>query len=87
MVDNRDLETRVGLSADRWARAPVDIVIWTTTAWTLPANQAVALGAEIRYVLVEDQWPATARIGWSLAAELLDECLERDGHATDAADR
>jgi len=28
---------------------PTSIVIWTTTPWTLPANQAVALGPEIRY--------------------------------------
>ena len=28
---------------------PVSVVIWTTTPWTLPANQAVALGPEIRY--------------------------------------
>ncbi|MFZ9478168.1 MAG: isoleucine--tRNA ligase [Steroidobacteraceae bacterium] len=29
------------------------IVIWTTTPWTLPANEAVALGAEIDYVLID----------------------------------
>jgi isoleucyl-tRNA synthetase len=28
-------------------------VIWTTTPWTLPANQAVALHADVDYVLVE----------------------------------
>ena len=28
---------------------PASVVIWTTTPWTLPANQAVALGPEIRY--------------------------------------
>ncbi len=28
--------------------APASVVIWTTTPWTLPANQAVALGPEIR---------------------------------------
>ncbi len=27
--------------------------IWTTTPWTLPANQAVAVGSKINYVLVE----------------------------------
>lgn len=32
---------------------PVSIVIWTTTPWTLPANQAVALGPEIRYGVYE----------------------------------
>ena len=30
----------------------VSIVIWTTTPWTLPANQAVALNAELTYALV-----------------------------------
>ncbi|MDX1451262.1 MAG: isoleucine--tRNA ligase [Oleiphilaceae bacterium] len=31
------------------------IVIWTTTPWTLPANQAVALNAELEYALVRCQ--------------------------------
>jgi len=35
------------------SRKPVSVVIWTTTPWTLPANQAVALGAEIRYGVYE----------------------------------
>ena len=30
------------------ATHPVSLVIWTTTPWTLPANEAVALGAEHR---------------------------------------
>ena len=28
-------------------------IIWTTTPWTLPANQAICAGAEIEYALVE----------------------------------
>ncbi|GAB6046958.1 isoleucine--tRNA ligase [Methyloparacoccus murrellii] len=32
---------------------PISIVIWTTTPWTLPANQAVALGPDVEYALVE----------------------------------
>ncbi|MDX1594772.1 MAG: isoleucine--tRNA ligase [Gammaproteobacteria bacterium] len=32
---------------------PVSVVIWTTTPWTLPANEAVALHPELDYVLVE----------------------------------
>jgi isoleucyl-tRNA synthetase len=32
---------------------PVSIVIWTTTPWTLPANEAVALHPELNYVLVD----------------------------------
>lgn len=31
----------------------ISVPIWTTTPWTLPANEAVALNAEIEYVLVD----------------------------------
>ncbi|MGE5626313.1 MAG: isoleucine--tRNA ligase [Bacillota bacterium] len=34
-------------------RGRVSVPIWTTTPWTLPANQAVALNGEIDYALVE----------------------------------
>ena len=32
---------------------PVAVVIWTTTPWTLPANEAVALHPELNYVLAD----------------------------------
>jgi isoleucyl-tRNA synthetase len=32
---------------------PVSVVIWTTTPWTLPANQAVALNPELDYAVVQ----------------------------------
>ena len=32
---------------------PVHIAIWTTTPWTLPANQGVAMGADIEYGFFE----------------------------------
>ena len=31
-------------------------VIWTTTPWTIPVNQALAYGADVEYVLVEAEW-------------------------------
>ena len=31
----------------------VSVVIWTTTPWTLPANQAVALNSDLTYVLLQ----------------------------------
>lgn len=31
---------------------PLSVVIWTTTPWTLPSNQAVSLNAELDYALV-----------------------------------
>ncbi len=32
---------------------PMSVVIWTTTPWTLPANQAVALHPELEYSIVQ----------------------------------
>ncbi len=32
---------------------PMSVVIWTTTPWTLPANQAVALNPALDYVVVQ----------------------------------
>ncbi len=34
------------------SHGPISVVIWTTTPWTLPANQAVALNSQTNYVLV-----------------------------------
>lgn len=31
---------------------PVHAVIWTTTPWTIPANQAIAINKDLRYLLV-----------------------------------
>ena len=33
--------------------AQAGVVIWTTTAWTIPANRAIAYGPEITYVVIE----------------------------------
>ena len=50
---------------------PVFAVIWTTTPWTLPANQAVSVHPELDYVLVH--FSAGFLI---LAKELAAKCLE-----------
>jgi isoleucyl-tRNA synthetase len=47
-------------------------VIWTTTAWTIPANQAMNLNPEITYALVD-----TERGLLILAETLVEKCLER----------
>ncbi len=56
--------------------APCDlsVIIWTTTPWTLPANQAVALNAELDYVLVK-----TDAEYLLLAEGLLESCMQRWG--------
>ncbi|MDP2228164.1 MAG: isoleucine--tRNA ligase [Moraxellaceae bacterium] len=47
--DVAELARRAGLVA---LDLPVDVVIWTTTPWTLPANQAVSLHPEFAYAIV-----------------------------------
>ena len=47
-------------------------VIWTTTAWTIPANQALNAHPELTYALVD-----TPRGILLLAEELVAKCLER----------
>src|SRR6201993_5258270 len=74
--DNADLARRVSLGLAQLGGSPVDLVIWTTTPWTLPANQAVALNAGFRYVLIEAEKDGE-RHRLILAAELLEACLER----------
>ncbi|MGY6553878.1 MAG: isoleucine--tRNA ligase [Wenzhouxiangella sp.] len=48
-VDPKDLAARFG-AQDLSSEAGV--VIWTTTPWTIPANRAVCLNAELDYVLM-----------------------------------
>jgi isoleucyl-tRNA synthetase len=76
VVDNADLEKHVDLTVGKLGSAPADVVIWTTTPWTLPANQAVTLGAEIRYVLIEAHRDGEPH-RLILATDLLDACLHR----------
>lgn len=54
--------------------ARVLAVIWTTTPWTLPGNQAIAAGADVEYELVE-----TDRGALVVAAALREACLKRYG--------
>jgi isoleucyl-tRNA synthetase len=55
-------------------RTDIFVVIWTTTAWTIPANQALNLNPKIIYALVE-----TERGVLLLAESLVEACLKRYG--------
>jgi isoleucyl-tRNA synthetase len=53
-------------------KGPISIIIWTTTPWTLPANQAVALHPDLEYALIQlgDEQVI-------LASALMEQALER----------
>ncbi len=61
---------------------PMSVVIWTTTPWTLPANQAVALNPELEYALVQTDGQGATEHGRErlLVAEgLLRDTMDRWG--------
>ena len=53
---------------------PIYAVIWTTTPWTIPANQALNVHPEVAYALVD-----TPRGHLVLASDLVASCLTRYG--------
>lgn len=53
VLDDEAFWGRVRKAEEHPGEGPVSVVIWTTTPWTLPANQAVALNPELEYALVQ----------------------------------
>ncbi len=60
------------LQEDLPGKGPVFLPIWTTTPWTLPANEAVALGEKIQYCLIQ-----TKHERFLLAHNIYQACLAR----------
>jgi isoleucyl-tRNA synthetase len=56
--------------------AKINLLIWTTTPWTLPANVAIAAGADVEYALVKfkrnDDWFIDV-----IAVDLVEQVLEK----------
>ena len=84
--DRQDIAIDVGFPVDAGERdklgrafglaslpaGPVHAVIWTTTPWTIPANQALNVHPDFSYALV-----STPRGILVLAQDLVAKCLER----------
>ena len=78
VVDTQELAQRMSLESSQTEGA--QLVIWTTTPWTLPANEAVAVGAEIDYTLLEaHRGENGAAVRVVVASDLLEACLTRYG--------
>ncbi|WP_225757919.1 isoleucine--tRNA ligase [Cardiobacterium sp. Marseille-Q4385] len=72
--ETADLARRMNLAT---APDAVDVIIWTTTPWTLPANLAVALHPELEYALIHD-----GSRHFIIAQDLIDSVRERWGVET-----
>lgn len=73
-VDNAAFEA----ACDANGEGEIIVPIWTTTPWTLPANQAVALNPELTYVLLQ-----VGEERLLLAEALYESALERYGKTGD----
>ena len=70
--ERRKLARAFGLS--RAPEGPIQAVIWTTTPWTIPSNQALNVHPELGYALVR-----TSRGHLVLAESLVESALKRYG--------
>ncbi len=71
----REFLARAALDSD----LPCAVPIWTTTPWTLPGNQAVALAPDLDYELVRAEFADGRILGLLLAAPLVASALARYG--------
>ncbi len=78
LVDARDLLERCDISGEALTGLAASLPIWTTTPWTLPANQAVTLHPEFTYqvLLVEGSRRREILV---LVEDLAETALERFG--------
>lgn len=74
VVDESDFLNRCHHVPDHEGSGPLSVIIWTTTPWTLPANEAVAVNAELEYAVVQCR---SERI--VVAEALLKDTLHRYG--------
>jgi isoleucyl-tRNA synthetase len=80
VVDTADFAHRAGIAPAALQSLPVSVVIWTTTPWTLPANEAVALRDDYAYTAVEVARGESREV-LLLATTLMEACLTRYGLA------
>lgn len=76
---NEDVASRFDHPADHAGHGPISIVIWTTTPWTIPANRAVALNADLNYSLVQVEAGPNGAERLILATDLVNDVMARAG--------
>jgi len=76
-VDEAALVEKFSVSDGHAGEGDISIVIWTTTPWTLPANRAVAVRADLEYVLIQVEGEQPQRL--LVASELAKDVMDRAG--------
>ncbi|MCU7918391.1 MAG: isoleucine--tRNA ligase [Candidatus Thiodiazotropha sp. (ex Epidulcina cf. delphinae)] len=78
LVDEAALLERCHHVPEGCGEGPLSVVIWTTTPWTLPANQAVALNPSLEYAVVECE-SGRGKERLIIADAMLKDVLDRYG--------
>jgi len=76
VVDELATLQRCHTAQGHLGNGPLSVVIWTTTPWTLPANQAVALNPELDYAVVQSEASGERLL---LAEALMKDAMVRIG--------
>ncbi|MBP9661823.1 MAG: isoleucine--tRNA ligase, partial [Aeromonas sp.] len=76
-VDEAAVVAKFDCAEGHTGKGALSAVIWTTTPWTLPANRAIAMHADLDYALVQVEGDNPERL--ILAAELVKDVMDRAG--------
>jgi len=74
ILDFESLKTRLAHVDHTHLNDKVSVVIWTTTPWTLPANQAVCVNPKYEYSIIRCGGTDECLI---LASDLVEACMKR----------
>ncbi|OGT34751.1 MAG: isoleucine--tRNA ligase [Gammaproteobacteria bacterium RBG_16_51_14] len=80
VLEPEQLWSRADTPVTQTGEGRISIIIWTTTPWTLPANQAVALHPDFEYQLVQCE-TARGQQRFLIAGDLLATVMKRCGIA------
>ena len=78
VVDEDELFKRLHSVPEHEGHGDLSVVIWTTTPWTLPANKAVAMNANLEYAVVQVERDGQ-RKRLVVAEGLIKDCMDRFG--------
>jgi len=74
--DKTELEKLATAFGELAGEGSINLLIWTTTPWTIPSSQAISVGAELEYSLVQGTCES-GPIRLICGAELLESVVER----------
>jgi len=79
VLEDESLLARCHHAPERLGLGPLSMVIWTTTPWTLPANQAVAVHPDLEYAIVQCDEGQFGQERLMIAEALLKDTMFRYG--------